>query len=250
MFFDLDLPQSLEKNEHRPSFLEPLGNLSHIKIHKLSPSQRNRIFMQYSSIDGQMTPNLEAYQKPWTDTTVYRDRFRYHPDRPVEIEKDRLPRSRMVDTFFSHQLPGMEDSALTDARKLIKLQTQIQKTADAATKQYKLALFRMSQLVPEQHIVQKIMEEDPLFFEPVLGMLEEEESFKIPHCNNKLISTTISAILEHTDNVTADFTNGTYNKPLNIPEKIKEAIERQRERMRKKEEGNEQDDEDLIHSSA
>ena len=209
---NLTIPPALKDVEHKCNDdITEMCDLGRIDITQLSPSERNRLLIQYSSLDGGVTPNLTTRADNWSKSIVSEDKDRYKPNGSFEIKPNSVPRSRLIDTFFSHQLPGLKDSILTDVRKLVKLQDEIETTARNTTKQYKLAMFRLQQSNPDKKILERLstISDNPL--DSIQKMLEEEELLKVPHVNPRLMQTTVSAILENTDGITADYTNGQFS---------------------------------------
>ena len=212
MSFELNLPSSLKDVNHNPPVVHQICDLTTIDITTLSPSERNRLFTQYSGTDGRVTPDLRGVADSWSNYVVSQNQSRFKPAGPEEIKKESLPRSHLIDSFFSHQLPGVEDSILTDVRYLVKLQSRIQRTADHASRQIKLAMHHMQQIASDPKSLQNFIKENENPIDSIQKMVDEDEPFKPIHCNPKALQSTVSVILENTENITADFTNGKYVK--------------------------------------
>ena len=212
MSFEISLPLSLKEVEHNPPVVPQICDLTTIDITKLTPSERNRLFTQYSGTDGRVTPDLRTVSDSWSNYVASQNQSRYKPAGPEEIKKECLPRSHLIDSFFSHQLPGVEDSILTDVRYLVKLQSRIQRTADQASRQIKLAMHHLQQIAPDPKSLQNFLKENENPVDSIQKLVDEDEPFKPFHCNPKVLQSTVSVILENTENITADFTNGKYVK--------------------------------------
>ena len=198
------LPQSLNDIKNETDTAKQTPDLIKIKINNLTASQRNRIITQYSAIDGSVSPDLQGVAASWTDD------MKNSGIKNISSEIDnryKMIRSRLVDQFFSHQLPGIQDSVITDVRKIVKLQSQIQSAAYNASRQIKLAIHKCNQLYPQPKANPKFLQIETNSLDNIQKMIEEDEPIKPPHCNSRISHSSVACILENTDNITADFSS-------------------------------------------
>ena len=115
-----------------------------IGLMSLEPSELNRVFMMYSNSSGVI--RKEYIRK-------FRAHLDKHPDRaqrrmrsPVDQsdEKNRVSRSRLVDQFYSHQLPGIDDDASSAMRSFVEKQKMLEKSAINCTELINSALDKLA----------------------------------------------------------------------------------------------------------
>ena len=204
MLKGLKIPPTLKELELQQNNSNSFQELAPIDILSLTPAERNRFFSQISTQNGRVPESLQKSVENWNNLL-----------NPKENEKSSsknnfnniLPRSHLIDTFFSHQLPGIQDSILTDIRRLIKIQNQILRSADHGIKQTKLAIYHLDQLIPENKLL-SIYNTDFKSIEALNNLLEDEEQIKPIQMPSKLNAPSIALILESTDGITADVSNG------------------------------------------
>ncbi|EAY17981.1 hypothetical protein TVAG_113250 [Trichomonas vaginalis G3] len=207
------LPCSLKEVEEQQQYQTELFDLNSINIESLNPAERNRLFTQLSATNGEVPAEIRRITDGWIATVANKDPERYQPKTGRQIVPSHLPRSQLIDTFFSHQIPGIQDSILTDVRRLVRLQCQIKQTAEHGSRQIKLAMHHLNQIAPEAKLISQISTVEYNPFESIGKMIEEDEPLKKINCITRLAQTSVSVLLENTDGITADYTNGNYQHP-------------------------------------
>jgi len=194
-------PSLLESDEKQKevNFYDP----SPFDVMSLTPAERNRYFCQVSSLSGEVPESIQKLAEGWVTQLSQKDVDRFSN---MIIPQKAIPRSKLMDGFFSHQLPGIKDSIISDVRRLVKIQDQIKRASELGIKQIRAAVNNYEQLHPEY----KAPMNNPGDFatsDSVGNLLEEIEQVKAPVFSSRNAQPSIATILESTDGLTADYSN-------------------------------------------
>jgi hypothetical protein len=167
------------------SLLDPLG---------LEPSEVNRLLTRISTRRGEISCDDANDLEPLLDGLPPRQppRVGAAPEPPDPV----VPRSRLIDQFYSHQLAGVERGVFSDIRRLIAAQHALQRQAKNGAE---LLNYAMRNLF------------DALLDAPVAGGSgghhAGDESTrgnggKGPQCPPRFMGSSIAIVLEHTEHIT------------------------------------------------
>lgn len=177
------------------------------------PSELNRLFTMISLSDGsvnhQYFRELQSYMNSFPPrphlrmqniSTTIRETL---PPSLNSSNKNRLPRSRLIDQFYSHQLPGIEDESLKRIRELIKKQQILRDSAINGEELLKLSSKKLMDafpdvsplgtgLLPTSHTLYQDDESN------------KESTSKVPKCPLRYMESSIAVVLEHTEHLSID----------------------------------------------
>jgi hypothetical protein len=172
---------------HFPSLLDPLG---------LEPSEVNRLFTRISTRMGEISRDDAHDLQPLLDGLPARQPPRIGPT-PEPPADPIVPRSRLIDQFYSHQLAGVERSVFSDIRGLIATQQALQRQAKNGAELLNYAMRNLVDAFPEV---------------PVTGIgigahhggdeWGRGNGMKAPQCPPRFMESSIAIVLEHTEHLT------------------------------------------------
>ncbi|OHT16277.1 hypothetical protein TRFO_13282 [Tritrichomonas foetus] len=209
----LNLPELRTLQEVREEYLrhnEPISYPIPTDINSLEPSELNRLYTMVSTSDGTI------HNKYLRDLQSHLDSLPPRPQRRMKSiiepninlnsnssDKNKLPRSRLIDQFYSHQLPGIEHTSIDNIRKLIQNQKNLRDSAINGTELLKIATKKLVEAFPDishhgiglssssQHSYQ---DDDQ----------NRDSVTRIPKCPQKYMESSIAIVLEHTEHITLD----------------------------------------------
>jgi hypothetical protein len=160
----------------------------------------NRLFTLISNRKGEITRDQAKELKPFLNALPPRPppcigtETEPRPDRPI------VPRSRFVDQFYSHQLPGVRGGTFSDIRELIDEQRILQRQAREGTEVLNYALKNLTEAFPDvpfdetaiSHATRPARNEDS----PRASII------KALQCQARFMESSVAMTLEHTEHLT------------------------------------------------
>lgn len=221
----MNLPKLKSLEEVRKEYLrnrDPVNFLIPENINNLEPSELNRLYTMISASDGSINQrylrDLQAHinslpPKPSLRVHYNNEQLRLKLQEvaianpaptqvPSNIDRNKLPRSRLIDQFYSHELPGIQNQSLGQVRKLIEHQKQLRDSAKNCCELLKLATKKLSESFPEvSHSVLGVHHQSNNSYQ------EDEQNTtnsKVPKCPLRFMESSIATVLEHTEHISID----------------------------------------------
>lgn len=200
-------------------YSDPINFLIPENVNNLDPSELNRLYSMISACDGSINQRYLRDLQAHINSLPARPALRVHYNNeqlrqklqelnpppvqvPSNVEKNKLPRSRLIDQFYSHQLPGIQSQSLSLVRELIDQQKQLRESAKNCSELLKMATKKLSEAFPEvPHAGLGINV-------PSHNSFQEEEqnnaNSKMPKCPLRFMESSIAIVLEHTEHISID----------------------------------------------
>lgn len=178
-------------------------NISNLNIEDMDNCERNRLFTLYSNTQGNHPKEIANFIEDWKIRANGREKG---DNTDQKTDGNDLPRSKLVDAFFSHRLPGVKDTILDDIRKITKLHMRLERFAKLGIEQTNVGLHRLNSILPELCVFNE--ESKIKYSEQVGAKYGTDDAFKPIQPLSKNASATISLLLENLSGITADYTSG------------------------------------------
>lgn len=204
--------------------IDPINFLIPENINNLEPSELNRLYTMISAADGTLInqrylrdlqahinslparPSLRSHYNNEQLEKKIREQYTDQQAKPPSTaipnndDKNKLPRSRLINQFYSHQLPGINSKSLFQVRKLIEHQKQLRDSAKNTTELLKIATKKLIKAFPDVSYsslgidVEDAIQEDE----------QNNTNSKIPKCPLRFMESSIAIVLEQTENISID----------------------------------------------
>lgn len=224
----MNLPKLKSLEEVRKEYLQHSDTVNYPipeNLNSLGPSELNRLYTMISDSDGTINQRYLRDLQAHINSLPPRPAFRVHYNNkqlkkkqqelqqqqqhnppptqiPSNIERNKLPRSRLIDQFYSHQLPGIQSPSLEKVRQLIEHQKQLRDSAKNCGELLDLTTRKLSESYPEiSHSVLGVRIPSKIAFQ------EDEQNgtnSKIPKCPLRFMESSIAIVLEHTEHISID----------------------------------------------
>jgi hypothetical protein len=170
-------------NKQMPFLFEPTA---------LEPSEANRLFTLISDRSGRISRHHAGQLQQYFESTG-------SPPPPrigtaPETTERTVPRSRLIDQFYSHQLEGIRHSAFSDMRRLIDRQIALQQAARNGTELLSFAMRNLTEAFPE------VVHAN--FSHHGAASDESSRTVKLPPCPTRYMEASIAMVLEHIEHIT------------------------------------------------
>ena len=179
----------------------------------LEPSELNRLYTLISNNDGSVNQKYFRELQAHIESLPSRPPKRMHDitlEQPVP-DKKVLPRSRLIDQFYTHSLPGIESESLNGVRSFIKNQRNLCDSANNGTELLKLAIRK---LVNSFHDIPSNGLGVPI---PTHNAYQDDDQNKdapsvILKCPARFMEKSIAIVLEHTEHLTIDIQKNSFEE--------------------------------------
>lgn len=197
------LDEVYSTKRRKPELLSPLM----VNIANLDQSELNRFYILISRSDGKIRSEYikELQQHLASLPPPPQHRIRLPED--IGLEKTYCPRSHLLDQYFSHQIPGINDPTRQSLQELILMQKRLCEAARNGALLLNLSTRKLIEAFPDVPRGITLGTQVQSFDD-----IPRDYSSKLIKCPARFMESSVSIVLEHTDNIAMDLSN--YTNPL------------------------------------
>lgn len=174
-----------------------------VNMASLDQSELNRLYILISKSDGKIRSEYLKDMQQHLASLPPHPQHRIRLPEDVGVEKTICPRSHLLDQYFSHQIPGIDNPTKQNLQELILMQKRLCDAAQNGALLLNLSTRKLIEAFPDVPRTGLSLGPHVQSFDDIL----KDYSSKLPKCPTRFMESSVAIVMEHTDNIAMDLSN-------------------------------------------